>query len=141
VEQYTMTTKPRKASAAARGRKDARARTVRPAAPPAAPSAAPAAAPADATVRLAASTVIGDVARLREELLPLVGMGAVVTIDAGAVERIDTAALQLLHAFGRERRAAGRELRWGDPSAAFRGAATVLGLSLAGLEPAPGAGQ
>jgi anti-anti-sigma regulatory factor len=137
VEQYTMTTKPRKASAAARGRKDARARTVRPAAPPA----APAAAPADATVRLAASTVIGDVARLREELLPLVGLGAVVTIDAGAVERIDTAALQLLHAFGRERRAAGRELRWGDPSAAFRGAATVLGLSLAGLEPAPGAGQ
>ncbi len=49
-------------------------------------------------------------------------------LDAGRVERIDTAALQLLATFCHRARADGLRLRWHAASAAFRDAAALLGV-------------
>lgn len=51
-----------------------------------------------------------------------------VTVDAAAVQRIDTAAVQLLAAFVRDRRLAGRDVHWRAPSAALAGAVHLLGM-------------
>jgi phospholipid transport system transporter-binding protein len=51
-----------------------------------------------------------------------------VALDASRVERVDTAALQLLAAFCRTAREAGLALRWRDASPALREAAAMLGL-------------
>ena len=50
-------------------------------------------------------------------------------IDASAVQRIDTAALQLLAAFVRDLRADGRVVEWTECSTALRRAADSLGLA------------
>jgi anti-anti-sigma regulatory factor len=92
---------------------------------------APAGTPAP--IQLGSTALIADAKRLHAELLPLLDLAEPVAIDAGAVERVDTAVLQLLHAFGSERRAQGRELRWVAASAALRAAAQALGLDLDGL--------
>jgi anti-anti-sigma regulatory factor len=64
-------------------------------------------------------------------------------LQAGAVERIDTAGLQLLAGFAARLRLLERRLIWGSASDAFRKAAAQLGLAEA-LElsqgPAAGAG-
>ncbi|WP_114239917.1 lipid asymmetry maintenance protein MlaB [Dyella sp. C9] len=51
-----------------------------------------------------------------------------VQIDGAAVERVDTAALQLLVAYRREAVARGQAPAWQGASAAMREAAAVLGL-------------
>ncbi|MGH8270016.1 MAG: STAS domain-containing protein, partial [Steroidobacteraceae bacterium] len=48
--------------------------------------------------------------------------------DASALQRIDTAALQLLAAFVRDRRTAGRAVDWRGGTAALESAAALLGL-------------
>lgn len=52
-------------------------------------------------------------------------------VDAGAVERIHTASLQLLVAWWRDRSLAGRPTRWEACSDALRSAAGTLGLDAA----------
>ena len=52
-----------------------------------------------------------------------------VTIDAGAVERIDTAGMQLLVAFKRDRAANGLGTDWCDVKATLHEAANILGLA------------
>jgi phospholipid transport system transporter-binding protein len=75
---------------------------------------------------------------LKKSLCTLSAEKGSVTLDAGAVERIDTAALQLLAAFVRDRRLAGRPLKWRAVSAAMAGAARTLGMSsMLALEEAP----
>jgi len=51
------------------------------------------------------------------------------TVDAGAVERIDTAGLQLLLGFAARLRVMERRLVWGAVSPAFRHGAAQLGLT------------
>jgi ABC-type transporter Mla MlaB component len=51
------------------------------------------------------------------------------TLDVSALQRIDTAGLQLLAAFVRDRRAAGRAVAWGGRAAALEAAAVLLGLN------------
>jgi phospholipid transport system transporter-binding protein len=58
----------------------------------------------------------------------LTGAKALV-LDASRVQRIDTAALQLLAAFCRATRDAGLSLRWHAASAALCDAAALLGLN------------
>ena len=55
--------------------------------------------------------------------------GKSVELDAGQVERVDTAALQLLAAFCRAVREAGVSLRWRNASGPLCEAAALLGLS------------
>ncbi|MFZ0498434.1 MAG: STAS domain-containing protein, partial [Steroidobacteraceae bacterium] len=51
-----------------------------------------------------------------------------VTLDVTALQRIDTAGLQLLVAFVRDRRTAGRAVAWHGRASALETAAGLLGL-------------
>lgn len=53
----------------------------------------------------------------------------VIVLDGQAVERIDTAALQLLALFRREVGTRGGTVRWREPSGALYDAASLLGLA------------
>ena len=66
---------------------------------------------------------------LKHALCALAAHPAPVVLDAAAVQRVDTAALQLLAAFVRDRRLAGRAVCWQTPSAALETAARLLGMS------------
>jgi ABC-type transporter Mla MlaB component len=69
-----------------------------------------------------------EAADLKALLLSTVPPAGEVIIEGGAVERIDTAGLQLLAAFARREAAAGRCLAWQSASAELRGASARLGL-------------
>jgi phospholipid transport system transporter-binding protein len=86
--------------------------------------------PDSATVRLPASVCVRECPALKQQLLDLVDSAEAVLIDATGVEVIDTAALQLLFAFGRERNTNGLNTIWQGESAAFRSAATAMGLQV-----------
>ncbi len=88
----------------------------------------------------APEALISDAAQLKSALTPLVSAGAVVMLDVSALQRIDSAALQILCAFLRERRSQGRGTEWRGVPAALRQAAGLLGLAAAlGLPPQEGA--
>ena len=88
-------------------------------------------APASAvTFRLAPTTGLREAAAFRQSLLDLLAEAQTVVIDVSQVERVDTAALQLLYAFERERRARGAGVVWQGESAAFRNGVKTLGLPL-----------
>ena len=72
---------------------------------------------------------LSTVAALRAQLLLALAGAADVEIVASAVERVDTANLQILCAAARELRAAGRPFRLAAPSAAFLLAARRLGVA------------
>jgi ABC-type transporter Mla MlaB component len=76
--------------------------------------------PADCTIAQA-----GD---LKAQLARLLEEPTAVTLDLSAIRRIDTAALQVLTVFIRERRAAGRDVECRGASDAFLVTADVLGL-------------
>lgn len=66
---------------------------------------------------------------LKAGLLAVLDAPEAVGINAAAVERVDTVSLQLLVAFARDRRQAGRAVTWQDASEPFRQAAMLLGLA------------
>ena len=68
-------------------------------------------------------------AALKAELLGALEKGAIVVLDGSRVERVDTAALQLLVLFQRELQARGGTLDWHGASEAFNEAAGLLGLA------------
>ncbi len=74
--------------------------------------------------------MLSDAAALKQRLCALLPHEGTVTLDAGAVERIDTAALQLLAAFIRDRRLAGRPVEWRAVSDVLSCAARVLGMDV-----------
>jgi anti-anti-sigma regulatory factor len=80
----------------------------------------------DSNIKLAANLHIRDSVALKERLLPLLVTPDPVVIDVTDVEHVDTAALQLLFAFSRDRRAGGRVVLWrGESVAWLRGIATL----------------
>jgi ABC-type transporter Mla MlaB component len=81
------------------------------------------------TLRLDAQCTIAQANAVKARLGRLLGHEGEVALDAGAVERIDTACLQLLAAFFRERRAAQRPVAWSKASAELIDCARLLGLS------------
>ena len=88
-------------------------------------------------VSLPAECVIASAAGLRAALLKRLGDSGNVQIDASAVQRVDTASLQVLAAFARDRRADGLPLEWLGVPACLSEAATLLDLTNAlGLAPA-----
>jgi phospholipid transport system transporter-binding protein len=87
-------------------------------------------------VALPADFRVADLAAVKSELIEAFDAPAV-QLDGGSVERVDTAALQLLVAFRREATARGQLPAWLGVSAAMREAAGVLGLAQALELPAP----
>jgi anti-anti-sigma regulatory factor len=80
------------------------------------------------TYALAASCTVRDSLALKSALLDLLMDQRPVTIDVRAVERIDTAALQVLCAFVRDRKAAGGTVLWIGCTESFCEAIRLLGL-------------
>lgn len=75
------------------------------------------------------STTLRNVTAFQAELAERLDESGTVQIDASAVERIDTASLQLLAAFVRDLRADHRLVEWTNCSAVLRRAAHSLGLT------------
>ena len=84
---------------------------------------------ATSSVTLPADCTIAQTAAVKSRLAPLLGRASAITLDGNAVRRVDSAGLQLLAAFVRERRASGRSVAWRDVSPVFSAAATLLGLN------------
>jgi anti-anti-sigma regulatory factor len=70
-------------------------------------------------------------AKLKSELQTRMAVPGTVRIDASAVERVDTATLQVLAAFFRDMSQASRQAEWCGQSAALERAANTLGLRVA----------
>ena len=88
---------------------------------------APASAAA-AVIALASHCMVKDAARLKTDLSALVDEATDVTIDVGAIERIDTSTVQLLYAFARDRAARKQNVVWKGESRSWREAVRLLGL-------------
>jgi ABC-type transporter Mla MlaB component len=72
--------------------------------------------------------VIANAESLKSQLCQLLPAAAPVTLDLSALQRVDTAGLQLLAAFVRERVAQGREVRTLGAAPGVLAAAALLGL-------------
>lgn len=79
---------------------------------------------------------IESAARLHAQLAPAIDQKRQVVLDAASVSRLHAASMQVLVAFVRERRDAGRKTRFNDPTAELRQAANALGVgTILGLDP------
>lgn len=81
-----------------------------------------------AELRLAAQCTVAEAESLKSELARRLPEPGPVRMDVSALERIDTAGLQLLAAFVRDRRTAGRTVEWHGCTPALESAAGLLGL-------------
>jgi len=81
------------------------------------------------SLTLAAECTVAEADALKSELARRVDEPGTITLDVTALQRIDTAGLQLLAAFVRDRRAAGRAIAWRGQAPALNAAAGVLGLN------------
>lgn len=77
---------------------------------------------------LASNCTVKDAAALKVSLCAVVNADEPVMLDAGGVERIDTATIQLLCAFVRERVGRSQGVVWQGTSAALLEAARLLGV-------------
>jgi ABC-type transporter Mla MlaB component len=84
-------------------------------------------APAEPVLVLASNCGVKDAAALKASLCALAA-GERATLDVSNLERVDTAAMQLLCAFVRERKSRGQPVNWQGESAALRDAVRLLGL-------------
>ena len=78
---------------------------------------------------LASECTVAEADALKSELARRLDESETVTVDVTALQRIDTAGLQLLAAFVRDRRTAGRTIAWRGRAAALEAAAGLLGLN------------
>jgi ABC-type transporter Mla MlaB component len=72
---------------------------------------------------------VADATSLKSELAKLLDESDVVTLDISAIRRIDTAGLQVIATFVRERESHGRQVQWQGAAPALSTAARLLGLS------------
>jgi len=91
--------------------------------------AAPSAAADEGALRLAAECTVAEADAIKSQLEQRLHESACVLMDVTALQRIDTAALQLLAAFVRDRRTAGLAVEWRGPAPALQTAAALLGLN------------
>jgi phospholipid transport system transporter-binding protein len=98
-------------------------------------AAAPASQP---VVTLDSNCTVKDAAALKQALCAVLDNEATVVIDVGAVDRIDTAAIQLLCAFVRQRAADAHGVAWRGTPSALREAAGLLGVRELLMLPADG---
>lgn len=89
----------------------------------------------DPIVVLAANCSVKDAAALKTSLCAFSNHGDAVTLDVSAVERVDTATMQLLCAFVRDRSGRKQGITWRGESPALQDAVRLLGVgALLGLE-------
>ena len=81
------------------------------------------------TTALGADCTIEHAPGLQKQLAKVLADRACVTLDFSAVKRCDTAGMQVLAAFIRERREAGRDIELASLSDNFRATAKLLGLT------------
>ena len=72
---------------------------------------------------------ITDVSKLYAELLVPLAEGTPVNLNVSNIERIDTAAVQLIYSFFREAQTQGYAIEWKAPSQAFCHSIQLLGLA------------
>jgi anti-anti-sigma regulatory factor len=90
------------------------------------------------SLKLQAHCTLRESVALKALLLEQLELGRDVILDGGAVEKIDTAGLQLLAAFSRHLGEAGRHLEWTAATPELLRAASQLDLAdLIGLNTAP----
>jgi ABC-type transporter Mla MlaB component len=82
-----------------------------------------------AAFAIAAECTVADAGALKSGLAKLLEEDSTVTLDIGAVQRIDTAGLQVIATFVRERESQGRQVQWRGDAPALAAAAKLLGLS------------
>lgn len=80
-------------------------------------------------VKLEARLTIAQAPALHKQLLEFIAAGRPLTIDVGAVEEVDTAALQLLLAAKQTFEARQVALHWRSSSPALQRAAGLIGLA------------
>ena len=85
--------------------------------------------PASGPFAVAAECTVADAGTLKSGLAKLLDDTGVVTLDIGSVQRIDTAGLQVIATFVRERESLGRQVEWRGAAPALTAAAKLLGLS------------
>jgi ABC-type transporter Mla MlaB component len=86
-------------------------------------------------VVLAANCSVKDAAALKTSLCAFSNHSDAVTLDVSAVERVDTATMQLLCAFVRDRSGRNQSVSWRGESQALQDAVRLLGIgALLGLE-------
>ncbi len=86
------------------------------------------------TLALAAECMVSGASTLKESLAGLLDEPLPVTLDITSLQRIDTAGLQVITAFVRERAAHGRTVEWRGIAPILTTGAQLLGLtSLLGL--------
>ena len=73
--------------------------------------------------------MVSEAAELKSRLGKLIRVRRPVGLDIGGVERIDTAAMQIIAAFVRDRATRGLAVEWHGSSAALSSAARLLGLA------------
>ena len=78
---------------------------------------------------IAAECTVADAGSLKAGLAKLLDDAGMVTLDISAVQRIDTAGLQVIATFVRERESHGRQVEWRGTAPALSAAAKLLGLS------------
>lgn len=103
--------------------KSRRARGAHPSAPP------KSAQPAPIQLPLPAACLVSDADSLKEHLAGLLDEPLPVRLNVTALQRIDTAGLQLITAFVRERAGRGRLVEWQGSAPALTTAAQLLGLA------------
>jgi ABC-type transporter Mla MlaB component len=79
-------------------------------------------------VALSSHCSIKDAASLKSQLLALAHAPEAVAVDLGAVERVDTATMQLLCAFARDRADRQQSIEWRGATAAWHEAVRLLGV-------------
>jgi len=72
---------------------------------------------------------IADVAGLYATLLEKLADGYQLKLNISELDRVDTAAIQMLYSLAKELAGHGMELYWTSPSDAFKNAITLLGLA------------
>jgi anti-anti-sigma regulatory factor len=78
---------------------------------------------------IAAECTVADAGSLKSGLAKLLDEAGAVTLDVSAVQRIDTAGLQLLTAFVLDRMVMDREVEWRGNAPALSAAVRLLGLT------------
>jgi phospholipid transport system transporter-binding protein len=81
------------------------------------------------TFAVAADCTVADAGTLKAGLAKLLDDEGVVALDISAVQRIDTAGLQVIATFVRERDSHGRQVEWRGEAPALTAAARLLGLT------------
>jgi ABC-type transporter Mla MlaB component len=93
-----------------------------------APSAPVQAGAVDPVIVLAANCSVKDAASLKTSLCAVANESGAVTLDTSAVERVDTATMQLLCAFVRDRGTRNQSIVWRGQSQALHDAVRLLGV-------------